>query len=623
MGEYMSDHVINRKDPATTGHHKLPPECAELALANIGQPVAVLDRSARVLWRNDAFAGQFSEGLVGRCLSEHLPEVTADTLAGLSVARPHQVRLSGQSKYREATLTLAADNAVVLTLQAPVEKARETATKSRESLITREILSSIPQHVFWKDRDLAYLGCNENFARVAGLDAPEDIVGKCDYDLPWTREESDWYRKCDRDVMDQGDALINIEETQTRADGSVTTVLTSKVPLKDPRGEVIGILGLYADITQLKEAEQKVRDSEARYDELFSSVQEGIGLLNADEEVEYCNPAFARIFGVDAPVDLVGKDLHELFAEDQREILRAQSAIRETGTSSRYELRLDLDNGQARHLLVTVTPRLNGDEMIGTFGAVLDITERKRAEAALHSNLHFMQTLLDTIPNPVFYIDLTGRVRGCNAAMAEGVIHASADTIVGKPLADYLPEIADPKALIHGEDSSSNIDAARLHRRDCRLTFGDGTEHDVVLSTAVFRDADDQPAGLVGVINDVTELKAIQKALNDTVRRYTAMINTVPAAMYVKDRKLRYITVNDSFLGMVGKKEAEVTGRTFDEVCDASLSVIFNDNDAEVLRDGTAIHQKETSMMGDDGQRRWYSNTRIPLFNAEGKMLGL
>lgn len=142
----------------------------------------------------------------------------------------------------------------------------ETKLREKKDLLSL-ILSNIPHHVFWKDKNLVYLGCNENFARAAGLRSASEIVGKMDYDLAWKKEESDFYRECDREVINRGEAMLNIEEKQLRADGKEATVVTSKVPLRDSKSEVIGVLGIYADITERKRAEEelaeKVKELEA------------------------------------------------------------------------------------------------------------------------------------------------------------------------------------------------------------------------------------------------------------------------------------------------------------------------------------------------------------------------
>lgn len=116
------------------------------------------------------------------------------------------------------------------------------------------IIDNIPSYIFWKDRNSIYHGCNTAFAHSAGLDSPEDIVGKTDFDLPWTHEESVFYRKVDKEVIDLGVKQLDIEEPQT-IDGSVRWLSTNKIPLYNDTNEIVGILGTYEDITKRKNLE--------------------------------------------------------------------------------------------------------------------------------------------------------------------------------------------------------------------------------------------------------------------------------------------------------------------------------------------------------------------------------
>lgn len=122
-----------------------------------------------------------------------------------------------------------------------------------------ELLKQLPTYVFWKDKAGVFLGCNELFARSVGLSKASDIVGKTDYDLPTTKEESDAFRADDQLVMKSNCPKLNKEETQTFPDGRQVTLLTSKVPLRSKDGEVIGILGIYSDITERKKMEQELQ----------------------------------------------------------------------------------------------------------------------------------------------------------------------------------------------------------------------------------------------------------------------------------------------------------------------------------------------------------------------------
>lgn len=122
------------------------------------------------------------------------------------------------------------------------------------------LVNSIPAHIFWKDKNGVYIGCNTIFANSLGFTA-EDIIGKTDYDLPVNKSDSDKYRKDDIAVMESKEPKLNMEEEQTLSDGRKIYLLTSKVPLFNEDKEVTGILGIYSDITELKQAKEKAEAS--------------------------------------------------------------------------------------------------------------------------------------------------------------------------------------------------------------------------------------------------------------------------------------------------------------------------------------------------------------------------
>ncbi len=133
--------------------------------------------------------------------------------------------------------------------------------ESREML--QLVMDNIPQRIFWKDRNSVYMGCNQRFAEDGGLGSPYDISDKTDHDLVWTREEAEAYRVDDRRVMEENKAEFHIIEPQRRPDGSEAWLDTSKIPLHDEQGRVIGILGMYEDITERREAEAQLEESAA------------------------------------------------------------------------------------------------------------------------------------------------------------------------------------------------------------------------------------------------------------------------------------------------------------------------------------------------------------------------
>jgi PAS domain S-box-containing protein len=140
-----------------------------------------------------------------------------------------------------------------------VKKQTELALKQSEQML-QHVMDNVPQSIFWRDRNSTYLGCNKSFAKDAGLAAPEDIIGKNDYDMPWKKEEADFYRQCDAKVMQSDTPRYHIIETQHQADGKESWIDTNKVPLHDADNNVIGIIGTYEDITERKHAEEEMKN---------------------------------------------------------------------------------------------------------------------------------------------------------------------------------------------------------------------------------------------------------------------------------------------------------------------------------------------------------------------------
>ena len=137
-------------------------------------------------------------------------------------------------------------------------------TDIREAWAQVYNLDSIIKHApgliyYWKDQNSVHLGCNDSFAKLAGLKSREEVVGKTDFDLPW-KDKAESYQKDDQEVIESRQPKNNIEDTLTVTDGSLRAVVINKVPLRN----IIGILATAADITQLKAAEQATLEAKHR-----------------------------------------------------------------------------------------------------------------------------------------------------------------------------------------------------------------------------------------------------------------------------------------------------------------------------------------------------------------------
>jgi PAS domain S-box-containing protein len=162
------------------------------------------------------------------------------------------------------------------------ERMRAEGQIRKQQEITTKIIETIPLRVFWKDRALRYLGSNTAFARDAGVDAPQNLLGKDDFQLGW-KDQAESYRADDMKVMDSNKPKLSYDEPQTTPAGERIWLRTSKVPLHDDAGNVIGVLGTYEDVTEHKRAEEEIRRLN---EELEQKVQMRTRqLLEAQEEL--------------------------------------------------------------------------------------------------------------------------------------------------------------------------------------------------------------------------------------------------------------------------------------------------------------------------------------------------
>ena len=167
---------------------------------------------------------------------------------------------------------------------AEMESLREDQKQIRKELqeskeVLEMIINNIPNQIFWKNRDLVYLGSNQAFADVTGMGSPSEVIGKTDYAFHRDSAHADSYREWDKKIMDDGEAVLNIEEPYHNSDGSEGTVLTSKVPLRDKDGNVFGILGICSDISDRKKLELKNETLIAELQNALSEIKTLSGLI--------------------------------------------------------------------------------------------------------------------------------------------------------------------------------------------------------------------------------------------------------------------------------------------------------------------------------------------------------
>lgn len=333
-----------------------------------------------------------------------------------------------------------------------------------QNSLLNNILSNIPHSIYWKDRNLVYAGCNDNFARDVGLDDPQQVIGCTVDDLPKRTEEAFIFQQCDREVMEKAFPLLDFEEQRRQTDGSSGTLLTSRVPLKDANGEVTGVLGIYSDITERRQAEAALEKSEKRHKRLsqeFQTVLNGIPdslmLLSPDMKIIWANQGAAAHFGLKLN-DFPGRPCYEIW-DQKPEVCQECVAQRcfETGEASEAVRQ----SGDGRIWGIKAFPLKERGKVTSVIHFATDITEKKKLREEA---------------------DRTGRLAALgelSAGVAHEINNPNGLVLLNLPLledafADALP-ILDAYCEQHGEFSLAGLPYTQMREEIPRL-FGELNE---------------------------------------------------------------------------------------------------------------------------------------------------
>ena len=244
----------------------------------------------------------------------------------------------------------------------------------------REIIDNTSAGYFYINGEGLFQKVNSTWLRLHKYDNADEVIGKhfgitqVDMDLESAKKIVEGFLK--------GDQLSSGEFSRLCKDGSIGyhTFSFNKV-MKD--GKVIGLEGFLIDITERKQAELTLIESERKYRFIVENVGEGIGFVNADEEFVVANPAAERIFGVEKG-ELLGKNLKGFLSEDQYLAILNQTEIRKKGQESTYEFELTRTDGEKRNVFIIAVPQFDdSNKFSGTHGIFRDITEQKQTELAL------------------------------------------------------------------------------------------------------------------------------------------------------------------------------------------------------------------------------------------------
>ena len=421
----------------------------------IADPVFVKDAQRRFVLVNDALCamvGRPREELLGRDGDDMFPKEQVEVFRTMDAA----VFDTGAENVNEEALSDLATGAVrtIVTRKtlyvdpegkkllvgiirdATARKQAEEALRASQQIM-ESIIDTIPMRVFWKDKNLVYLGCNQTFARDAGFRNPKDLVGKDDFQMSW-RQQAELYRSDDRQVLRHGQPKLFIEEPQTTPDGKTLTLLTSKIPLRSAEGEITGVLGMYMDITERKQAEEKLRATELRLREIAANLPGVVYQLTVNRngffEVPFMSAGCESLFGRSvAGMDFAALWFDQMPPDDLAGLRKTLAAAAKRMEPWSMEFRIVLSDGQTKWLRGSANPQQLPKGGIIWNGVLLDVTERKQAEEKAQQEQALNKAIIESIPGAFYMLDEAGNYLRWNAYQRDDIVGKPDDEMAGFP----------------------------------------------------------------------------------------------------------------------------------------------------------------------------------------------
>jgi two-component system cell cycle sensor histidine kinase/response regulator CckA len=262
-------------------------------------------------------------------------------------------------------------------------KQAERALADSEA-IYHSLVESLPQNIFRKDKEGKFTFANSNFCATLGIPL-HDVLGKTDFDF-YPEELAKKYSQDDKKVMESGKVFDTVEEHQTPA-GQKLYVQVVKTPAYDSKGDIIGIQGIFWDVSDQKRAEEALAEERNLLRTVINNLPDLIYAKDTESRFIIGNMAVARVMGAKTPDELLGKTDSDFYPEELATEYRAdEQKVIQTGQplANREEPLADQDTGKKGWLSSTKVPlRDSLGNTVGIVGIGRDITDRKLAEESL------------------------------------------------------------------------------------------------------------------------------------------------------------------------------------------------------------------------------------------------
>ncbi|HKW33345.1 MAG TPA: PAS domain S-box protein [Candidatus Acidoferrum sp.] len=488
-------------------------------------------------------------------------------------------------------------------------KRAEEALKQSEQKFSSVFQQSPLAIAITSMQDHRYVDVNETYEYLTAW-RRDEVIGRTPLDISlWV--DPDQREEFVKLLQAEGSAR-NFEVRIRRKDGQIRTTLGSSERI-ECNGEPCA-LSVFADVSDLKQAEEAERVSENRFRQFFDTLPEYCFMTSADGEILDANPAACKALGY-AKTELIGKPLSTIYALGSlSKMVDLLEKWQKTGTLHDEEMTIVTKGGQTRTVLLNAgsVKEANGNLLYSTT-VLVDVTERQRAEDAQRR----LASIVQSSDDAVLSMSLDGIIQSWNPGAQNMYGYCEAEA-VGQPIAMTIPpelqeeEIGILQRLRTGEEIE--------HYETIRFTK-QGERLDVSISMSPVRDSAGNIVAASKIARDITLSKRAEASLRESEERFRLVANAAPVMIWMSgpDKLCNYF--NQPWLQFTGRSIQTELGNAWGEnVHSDDLSACLETYIKAF--DRREPFEMEYRLRRHDGEYRWVLDRGIPRFQQDGSFAG-
>ncbi len=416
---------------------------------------------------------------------------------------------------------------------------------------------------------------------------------------------------------------MEFDAAQAVGTGSTRWISTTFYPLLINLNNPQNIVCVHLDITDRKQAEQALKESEERFRTIFETARDAIFIKDSNLLYTQVNPSMEKFF--DMPAEkLIGLSNEDLFAdEDLEKIREVDSRVLNGEIVEKENTRIINDVLRTFHV-IKVPMRDGSGRNIGLCGIARDITDRKLAEEELRESEEKLRTTLNSIGDAVIATDIDGIITNMNP-VAEKLSGFTSAESVGQQLSDIFNIINSrtKQPAVNPVEQVLKSGAIIGLANHTMLISRSGAEYQIADSAAPILDADGNITGVVLVFRDVTEEYAMQEALRESEELFRTIFDTEPECVKILNPDLTLVTMNVAGLAMIEIESLDsMIGQSILPIIDEEFREGFRIFSEKVCNDGVR-EMMEFRITGLKGTSRWLESHAVPLRDAQGQITRL